>query len=73
MLWSQLMKAKTAERVASAIQMMYLDGRSNPSDNEIANASGVNRKTIQRHKQLITAIKFAYDAKSYHICLIATP
>lgn len=67
------MKAKTAQRVESAIHMMYLDGIANPSDNEIAIASGVNRKTIQRHKQLITAIKFAHDTKSYESCLIVTP
>ena len=66
------MKASTVQRVASAIQMMYLDGIANPSDNEIAIASGVNRKTIQRHKQLIKAIKFALDRKSYELCLIVT-
>ncbi|NBK99105.1 MAG: hypothetical protein EOM50_14010 [Erysipelotrichia bacterium] len=66
------MKAKTAQQIASAIQMMYLDGIANPNDNELAKATGVNRKTIQRHKQLITVIKFALDRKSFDKCVLVT-
>lgn len=65
------MKPKTVQRVASAIQMMYLDGITNPNESEIAKASGINRKTLSRHKQLIKAIKFALDIKSYNKCVLA--
>lgn len=65
------MKAKTAQRVAIAIQMIYLDGRDTMTDQELSAATGVNRKTIQRHKQLIESIKFSLNKSKYHRCILA--
>lgn len=67
------MNPKTIQKVALALQMMQLDGNGEPKDTEIAKASGISRKTIQRHKQIIKAIKFALDNKrSYKVCMLAT-
>ena len=62
------MKPATASRIAQAIQMFNLDGSEEYTIRQLADASGVNRKTISKNNDLIECLDFAINRGGYHQC-----
>ena len=62
------MKHTTASRIAQAIQLLNLDGYGEYTDRQLAAASGVNTKTINRNRDLIEALDFSINKGRYHRC-----
>lgn len=62
------MKSSTASRIAQVIQLLNLDGYGEYTTQQLANASGVNRRTISRYSDLIECIDFAINKGGYHQC-----
>ena len=62
------MKPATASRIAQAIQLLNLDGYGEYTIQQLANASGVNRRTISRNSDLIECIDFSINKGGYHQC-----
>jgi hypothetical protein len=53
------MKTQTMSQLSLAIQMLRLDGFDEFSKIQLANASGLSRKTIQHNAEIIEIIDFA--------------
>ena len=64
------MRPNTAARVAQAIQLLNLDGCEDYTTRQLADASGVNRRTLSRNSDLIECIDFAINRGDYHRCNI---
>ena len=62
------MKPQTASQIAQAIQMFNLDGYGDYTVQQLADASGMSRKTISRNKDLIECFDFAINKEGYHQC-----
>ncbi len=62
------MKPATASRIAQSIQLLNLDGYGEYTVGQLADASGVNRKTIGRNADLIDCIDFSLNQGGYHQC-----
>ena len=62
------MKPATATRIAQSIQLLNLDGYGEYTTQQLADASGVNRRTISRNTDLIECIDFAINKGGYHQC-----
>ena len=62
------MRQKTASQIAQAIQLLNLDGYGDYTLGQLADASGVNRKTISRNSDLIECLDFAINRGGYHRC-----
>lgn len=62
------MRPFTASRIAQAIQMFNLDGCSEYTTRQLADASGVSKKTISRNADLIECFDFALNIEGYHRC-----
>ncbi len=62
------MKPVTAERIAQAIQLLNLDGNDDHTIQQLADVSGVSRKTLSRNYDLIECLKFAVNLERYHQC-----
>ena len=62
------MKPATASRIAQAIQLLNLDGCDEYTTQQLADASGVNRRTISRNSDLIECFDFAINKERYHQC-----
>ncbi len=60
------MKPQTASQIAQAIQLLNLDGYEDYTTRQLADASGINRKTISRNTNLIVCIDFALNRGGYH-------
>ncbi len=64
------MRADTASRLAQSIQLLQLDKHSDYTLKQLADASGINRKTVARNQGLIDMLEFALDHKEYDICIL---
>lgn len=53
------MRNSTVIRLALAIQLFHLYGYSFYTHQQLANVSGINRKTLTRNKDLIIMLDFA--------------
>ena len=62
------MRPNTASRVAQAIQLLNLDGCKDYTIQQLADASGVNRRTLSRNSDLIQCLDFAINKGGYHRC-----
>ena len=62
------MRPHTASRIAQAIQMFNLDGNNDYSIQQLADASAVSRKTLNRNKDLIECFDFALHKERYYQC-----
>ena len=64
------MKALTMLRLAETIQLLQLDGYDEFTYSQIAKASGISTKTLQRDYDLIQILDFALNQKGYHRCIL---
>ena len=64
------MRDDTAIRVAQALQVFKLDGQESYSLNQIAKASGVGNKTLQRNHGILDILDFAINIEKYEQCII---
>jgi len=64
------MKAVTAFKISQAIQLLELDGYRDYTLTQLANASGLNRKTLAKNKHILDVIDFVLNIKEYHQCII---
>ena len=62
------MRPNTAERIAQSIQLLNLDGCEDYTMRQLADASGVNRRTLSRNSDLIECIDFAINRGGYYQC-----
>lgn len=62
------MRPNTAARVAQAIQLLNLDGYGAYTTQQLADASGISRKTLARNQDLIECFYFALNKGGYHKC-----
>ncbi len=62
------MRPKTASQIAQSIQMLNLDGEEDYTIRQLADASGVSRKTISRNQDLIECFDFALNKGGYYQC-----
>ncbi len=62
------MKPSTASKIAQAIQLLNLDGYGEYTTQQLADASGVNRRTLSRNSDLIECFNFALNKGGYHKC-----
>ncbi len=63
------MKSITALRLAQSIQLFKLDDIEY-SYNQLADTSGVSKRTIVRNSELIHMIDFALDKQGYNKCVL---
>ena len=64
------MRDDTAIRVAQALQVLKLDGQENYTLQQVADASGVSRKTLQRNHKMMDILEFATNIEEYDQCII---
>ena len=64
------MKAITILRLAEGIQLLHLDGFDEYTTAQLSNATGINRKTLQRNTEIIEIIDFALSKKGWHRCIV---
>ena len=63
------MKNDTAIRVAQALQVLKLDGHDNYTLKQVADASGVSRRTLQRNHEMVDILDFAINTDGYNRCI----
>ncbi len=66
----QLMKNDTAIRIAQALQVFKLDGQENYTLQQLADASGISRKTLQRNHEMVDILDFAINIEEYDKCIL---
>lgn len=66
----QSMKDDTAIRIAQALQVFKLDGRENYTIQQLADASGISRKTLQRNHDIVDILDFVTNVEDYDQCII---
>lgn len=64
------MKNDTAIRIAQALQVFKLDGQENYTLQQLADASGVSRKTLQRNHDIMDILDFVTNVEDYDQCII---
>ena len=64
------MKNDTAIRIAQALQVFKLDGQENYTLQQLADASGVSRKTLQRNHDRVDILDFVINVEDYDQCII---
>ena len=64
------MKAPIMTRILNAIKLLQLDGFDNFTDKQLAQASGISTRTIDRNRKIIDALKFAISYKEYEKCYV---
>jgi hypothetical protein len=64
------MTAKTMHRLSEGIQLLHLDGFDKYTTAQLENATGINRKTLQRNAEIIEIIDFALSKKGWHQCIL---
>ena len=64
------MKNDTAIRIAQALQVFKLDGQGNYTLQQLADASGVSRKTLQRNHDMVDILDFVTNVEDYDQCII---
>jgi predicted DNA-binding transcriptional regulator YafY len=64
------MKDDTAIRIAQALQVFKLDGRENYTIQQLADASGISRKTLQRNHDIVDILDFVTNVEDYDQCII---
>ena len=64
------MKDDTTIRIAQALQVFKLDGQENYTLKQLADASGVSRKTIQRNHEIVDILDFVTNVEEYNQCII---
>jgi len=64
------MRADIANRLAQSIQLLHLDGYGDYTINQLANASGISRKTISRNKEIVEMLDFALNRREYDTCIL---
>ena len=65
-----LMKDDTTIKMAQALQVFKLDGQESYTLNQIAKASGVGSKTLQRNHGIVDILDFAINIEKYEQCII---
>jgi len=63
------MKDDTAIRIAQALQIFKLDGR-NHTIQQLADTSGISRKTLQRNHDIVDILDFVTNVEDYDQCII---
>ena len=61
------MKTSTAERIATAIQILHIDGYKEYTMKQLAAMSGITTKTLSRNRDLVNALDFALDREGYTV------
>ena len=64
------MKPATAKRIAQAIKLLKLDDFEDYTNRQLADASGVTTKTINRNKDFVTILDFAINKGGYQKWII---
>jgi len=64
------MKDDTATRIAQALQVFKLDGQENYTIQQLADASGISRKTLQRNHDIVDILDFVTNVEDYDQCII---
>jgi len=64
------MKNDTAIRIAQALQVFKLDGQENYTLQQLADASGISRKTLQRNHEMVDILEFATNIEEYDKCIL---
>ncbi len=64
------MRADTVSRLVNSIQLLKLDGYEEYTNKQLADASGITKKTISRNSDLITMLDFALARGGYQQCWI---
>ncbi len=62
------MRPSTASQIAQAIQLLNLDGSEDYTVQQLADASGVSRRTLTRNQDLIECFDFALNQGRYYQC-----
>jgi len=62
------MKDMTLLRLAEAIQVLQLDGEENFTQKQLAQISGLGRKTLSRNSDLVEILSFSLNKQGYNRC-----
>ena len=63
------MRPLTVSKLAQVIQMLHLDGHAEYTLRQLADASGMNRKTLSENLDMIDILEFALKRREYELCI----
>lgn len=63
------MRLDTASKIAQAIQLLKLDGYDEYTLKQLADISGINRKTLRKNHDMIEMLEFSMNIQDYNQCV----